>query len=73
MTGLLTGKLFTQLQNGKDPTDVKTSSKLQDLKPIHARWILDWHNHVIKKKEMIIRGFNSAGIWEAVQMMRIDI
>ena len=25
---LLTGKLFTQLQNGKDPTDVKRSSKL---------------------------------------------
>ena len=30
-------QLFTQLQNGKDPTDVKISSKLSDLKPIHAR------------------------------------
>ena len=29
-------QVFTQLQNGKDPTDVKISSKLLDLKPIHA-------------------------------------
>ena len=48
-------QIFTQLQNGKDPTDVKISSKLSDLKPIHARWIVDWYNHVIKEKEMIVR------------------
>ena len=34
-------QLFTQLQNGEDPTDVKISSKLSDLKPIHARWIVN--------------------------------
>ena len=27
-------QVFTQLQNGKDPTDVKISSKLSDLKPM---------------------------------------
>ena len=60
-------QVFTQLQNGKDPTDVKIPSKLSDLKPIHARWIVDWYNHVIKEKEMIVRGFTCAGISEAVQ------
>ena len=60
-------QVFTQLQNGKDPTDVKISSKLSDLKPIHARWIVDWYNHVIKEKEMIVRGFNSVRISDAVQ------
>ena len=60
-------QVFTQLQNGKDPTDVKISSKLSDLKPIHTRWNVDWYNHVIKDKEMIDRRFNSAGIAEAVQ------
>ena len=60
-------QVFTQLQNGKDPTDVKISSKLSDLKPIHARWIVDWYNHVIKEKEMIVRGFNSTGILEGAQ------
>ena len=60
-------QVFTQLQIGKDSTDVKISSKSSDLKPIHARWIADWYNHVIKKKEMIVRGSSSAGISEAVQ------
>ena len=60
-------QVLTQLQKGKDPTDVKISFKLSDLKPIHTRWIVDWYNHVIKGKEMIDRGFNSAGIAEAVQ------
>ena len=55
------------LQNGKYSTDVKTSFKLSNLKPIYARWIVDWYNHVIKEKEMIARGFNSAVILEAVQ------
>ena len=60
-------QVFTQRQNGKDPTDVKISSKLSDLKPIHARCIVDWYNHLIKEKAMIAREFNSAGISEAVQ------
>ena len=42
--------VFTQLENAKDPTDIKISSKLSDLKPIQARWIVDWYNHVIKEK-----------------------
>ena len=60
-------QVFTQLQNGKVPTDVNISSKLSDLKPIHVRWIVDRYNHVIKEKEMIVRGFNSAGISEVAQ------
>ena len=60
-------EVFMQLQNGKDCTNVKISSKLLDLKPIHMRWIVDWYNHMMKEKEMIVRGFNSAGILEGAQ------
>ena len=60
-------QVFTQLQNGRDPTDAKISSKLSDLKPMHARWIVNWYNHVIKEKEMIVRWYNSAGISVTVQ------
>ena len=49
-------QVFTKLQNGKDPTDVKISSKISDLKPIHAQWIVEWYNHKIKEKEIIVRG-----------------
>ena len=47
-----TDQVLTHLQNGKDPTDVRILSKLSDLKPIHARFIVDWYNHVIKGKEL---------------------
>ena len=59
-------QVFTELQNGKDNTGLKIS-KLSDLKPIHARWVVDWYNHVIEEKEMIVTGFSSSGISEAVQ------
>ena len=60
-------QVFMQFQNGKDPINVKILSKLSDLKRIHARWNLDWYNYEIKEKEMIVRGFNSAGISETLQ------
>ena len=44
-------QVSTQLQNGTDPTDVKRLSKLSDLKPLHARWIVNWYNHVKKGKK----------------------
>ena len=31
-----------QLKSGKDPTDIKVSSKLSDLKPLHTSWIVDF-------------------------------
>ena len=34
---------------------------------MHARWIVDWYNHVKKEKEMTIKGFDSARISEAVR------
>ena len=33
-------KVVTQLANGKLPCDVKISSKLLDIKPLHAKWIV---------------------------------
>ena len=61
------GQVCTQLQNEKDPTDIKILFKLSDLKHIHARWVADWYNHVVKEKEVIVRGFNTAGILKALQ------
>ena len=55
-----------QLKHGIDPTDVKIYSKLSDLKPLHASWIVDLYDHLSNEAEMIINGFDSAGITEAV-------
>ena len=59
-------EVVTQLNRGVDPTEVKITSKLSDLKPLHASWIVDLYKHLKKETGMIIKGFDSAGITEAV-------
>ena len=49
-----------------DPTYVKIS-KLSYLKPIHARWIANCYNQVLKEKDMKLREFSFAVIHKAVQ------
>ena len=55
------------MSNGKAPGDVKVSLKLSDLKPLHAKWIVDAYDHLKKQKDSIINGFDSAGITEAIK------
>ena len=43
-------------------TEVKITSKLSDLKPLHASWIVDLYEHL--KKETGMKGFDSRGITE---------
>ena len=55
-----------QLKHGIDPADVKISSRLSDLKPLHASWIVEIYHHLSNEAEMIINGFDSAAVTEAV-------
>ena len=58
----ISNEVATQLNRGVNPTEVKITSKLSDLKPLHAAWIVELYEHL--KKET--KGFDSAGITEAV-------
>ena len=59
-------EFLTQLNQGVDPTKVKITSKLSDLKPLNASCIVDLDEHLKKETRMIIKGFDSAGITEPV-------
>ena len=59
-------EVATQLNRGIDPTAVKITSKLSDLKPLHASSMVDLYEHLKKETGMIIKAFDSAGITEAV-------
>ena len=49
-----------------DPADIKITSKLSSLKPLHASWIVDLYKRLSDNQEIIVNGFDSAGISEAV-------
>ena len=40
---------------------------MSDLKPLHARWIVDMYSYLTQQKESILNGFDKAGITEAVK------
>ena len=55
-----------QLDEGTEVYQIDTPLKLSVLKPIHGSWLLGLHDHLRNNKEVIINGFESAGITEAV-------
>ena len=46
---------------------MKVSMKKSDLKPLHARWVVDMYAYLKQQKESILNGFDKAGITEAVK------
>ena len=61
-------RVSKQLMNGKAPGDVKVSLKLSDLKPLHAKWIVEMYGYLKQQKESVVKGFEKAGILDAVKM-----
>ena len=59
-------KVSVQLKKGIDPTDIKITSKLSNLKPLHSSWIVDLYKHLWDNQEIVANGFDSARISEAV-------
>ena len=56
------------IEERKSTGDVKVSLKLSDLKPLHAKWIVEMSGYLKQQKESVVRGFEKAGILEAVKM-----
>ena len=54
-----------QLQRGINPSDVKISLKLTDIKVLHTQWIVDTYHYLKDHREFIVNGFAAAGITEA--------
>ena len=53
MNGLVVSR-YVQCQNGTDPTSVRRSLKISQLKPLHAKRFVDLHNYLKKEKKKII-------------------
>ena len=64
-------RVSKQLMNGKAPGDVKVSLKLNDLKPLHAKWIVEMYVYLKQQKESVVKGFEKAGILEAVKIAQV--
>ena len=63
-------QIENQLSLGKKIEDVNIQFRLTTLKPLHAKWILEFYNHITSEKgaEIIINGWKAAGIYDALKM-----
>ena len=61
-----TKQVAHQFKSGKHPAIIKILSKLSDLEPLHAGWIVNLHNHM-QECETVVKGFKEAGIVEAIK------
>ena len=55
-----------QLRRGIRPVDVKVDLKILTLKPLHARWIENIFEAMQDKADIIVKGFEKAGILAAL-------
>ena len=60
-------RVSRQLTNVKSSGDVKVSLKLSDLLLLYAKWVVEMYEYLKEQKESVIKGFEKAGIMEAVK------
>ena len=56
-----------QLNEGKAPADVEVSLNLSGIKPLHAKWIYEMYKDLRERSDLVLNGFESAGITEMVE------
>ena len=55
-------KITTALDEGKSIDDVEVRLNIAQIKPLHAKWLIDVHSQFENKPELIFKGFTKAGI-----------
>ena len=59
-------QISPQLEDGISVYDVQVPLKLSIIKSIHVKWLLGIYDHLRNSSEAIIKGFEMAGIKEAL-------
>ena len=59
------GEVSKQLNSGAGIYAVDVKLQLSVLKPIHARWLISLYDHLRNQTQLIVKGFEQAGINDA--------
>ena len=62
-----------QLGKEVQPAQIKVSTKITNIKPLHARWIVELYEHKCKQKEIIVKGFQATGITDAITQSTVMV
>ena len=57
-----------ETEKGTNVYTVNIETNLSGVKPLHARWLISFKNHMQNSREMIIKAFQMAGITPIVEI-----
>ena len=65
-----TCQLNTGLKNGQELDDIEIDYRLSVLKPLHAKWLISFYNHMTttKGQEVISNGWERSGIYDSIRL-----
>ena len=63
-------QIENEMSLGKKIEDVNILFRLTTLKPLHAKWLLEFYNHITSESgaEIILNGWKAAGIYDPLKM-----
>ena len=64
---------ISQLSNKIARGDIKLTLELSNLKPLHAKWNVEMQDYLMKHCETVTRSFSTAGIKEAINLIRMSL
>ena len=70
-----TQQVDNALQAGVKVDNINIEFKLTTIKPLHAKWIVDYYNHITSEAgtDVIINGWKSASIYDAIKTGKSNI
>ena len=57
-----TEQVTKEIEKGVNVLSVNIETKLSIVKPLHARWLISFYDHMQNNRQMIIKAFEMAGI-----------
>ena len=63
------------LENGDKLENINIPFKITVLKPLHAKWLVEFYSHIKsgEKREIITRGFERVGITHALKLVSSNL
>ena len=59
-------QITKKLEQGDDVYQISVDTTLTVMKPVHAGWVIGLYDHLRNSPDLIIKGFDKAGISDAI-------
>ena len=53
------------MESGTDVFSINVNTNISVMKPLHAKWTIALYDHLRNKHDLVIKGFEMAGVNEA--------